>query len=366
MLHVVTGPPCGGKSTYVLERKAAGDAVVDFDAIATALGSSTPHASDGHVRLAALAARRAAIDTLLLNTEPESWIIHTWPTPAQLEQYAAAGADFVEVDPGLDVALARAAADERPDGTASAIQGWYDKREGKATMPNELLPGTRRIKSYQPTLFKAAGQDGLAEGQFEALASVFGNIDSYGDRIVKGAFAETLLAWKDRNDPIPVIWSHQWSDPAAHIGYVLEVEEREEGLWYRAQLDVADNPFAAQVYRLMKGRRVTQQSFGFDVVDAVDKKEDGQYVFEITKCDLFEVGPCLVGVNQATDLLDIKSRGAGSLAGVEQPSQATPPAADSRSNAPGSAPEESASSKGMSPASVQLLTEFYAQEGAHE
>ena len=40
---------------------------------------------------------------------------------------------------------------------------------------------------------KAAGpEDGLEEGEFEALVSVFGNIDSYGDKVMKGAFANTL------------------------------------------------------------------------------------------------------------------------------------------------------------------------------
>lgn len=33
------------------------------------------------------------------------------------------------------------------------------------------------------------------EGQFEALVAVFNNIDSYGDVILKGAFADTLTEW---------------------------------------------------------------------------------------------------------------------------------------------------------------------------
>jgi HK97 family phage prohead protease len=364
VIHVVVGPPCAGKSTLAREKAEPGAVIIDFDVLAIALGSTTPHASTGLVRSTAFAARHAAIASVLAHPDQDSWIIHTWPTAEQLETYAAAGAEVIEVDPGLDEALARAERDGRPEGTTDSIRSWYDTREGKAHM-NTLLKSEPRLKTFAPTSFKAVGQDGLKEGEFEALASVFGNVDTYGDRLVKGAFADTLEAWKGRGDPIPVIWSHQWGDPAAHIGYVAAIEEREDGLWYKGVLDIADNPFAAQVYRLMKGRRITQQSFGFDVLDAVEKKEDGAYVFEITKVDLYEVGPCLVGVNQATELLDIKSRGAGALAQAERDSQASTPAADSPSEAPGSNPVESAS-KGMSPASLQLITEIYSLEGDTE
>ena len=43
MITIVLGPPCGGKSTYVAEQAQSGDVVVDYDALAQALGSPTPH-----------------------------------------------------------------------------------------------------------------------------------------------------------------------------------------------------------------------------------------------------------------------------------------------------------------------------------
>ncbi len=97
---------------------------------------------------------------------------------------------------------------------------------------------------------KATGgdADSLDDGQFEALVSVFGNEDSAGDVVTRGAFAKSLAAWEERGDPIPVIWSHEWSDPYAHIGHVLTAEETDDGLKVRGQLDL-DNPKAEQVYR---------------------------------------------------------------------------------------------------------------------
>src|SRR5690606_6152667 len=78
---------------------------------------------------------------------------------------------------------------------------------------------------------KAVGKaDGLAEHQFEAIVSVFGNQASVGDVVVRGAFADDLKAWEESGDPIPVIWSHSWADPFSHIGHVVKAEETDVGL----------------------------------------------------------------------------------------------------------------------------------------
>lgn len=360
MITIVTGPPAAGKSTLVAASAAPGDVVIDFDAIAVAVGSPTPHAAKGAVREVAHEMRRAAISRVLSGIDAPSWIIHSWPSSEQLEAYSSAGALFVEVDPGVEEVLSRAAAENRPDETAAAILAWYEKR-GKKAMTN-LLETTHRTKAFSPLRFKAEGEDDgfggkLAAGEFVALASVFDVIDSYGDRIIKGAFAETLAAWQTKGDPIPVIWQHAWSDPSAHIGFVVEARETDEGLLYKARLDL-DEPFATKVYKLMKSRRVTQQSFGFDVVDGRSVTEAGREIFEITKVNLYEVGPCLVGVNQATNLLDIKSGSAGGApAPAAEPSGQATPAAVVPSKAP-SSDSESTASRGFSPASAMLLIEI--------
>lgn len=158
-----------------------------------------------------------------------------------------------------------------------------------------------------PAKVKAAGDsDGLAEGQFEAIVSVFGNKDSVGDVVMPGAFTDTLADWAAKGDPIPVLWSHSWNDPFAHLGTVLKAEERDEGLWVRGELDL-DNDKAAQVYRLLKGRRVTQFSFAYDVVEGAWVEKDDDSFYELRKLDLFEVGPTLIGANQETELLAVKA-----------------------------------------------------------
>jgi HK97 family phage prohead protease len=169
-----------------------------------------------------------------------------------------------------------------------------------------------RTKSC-PVRIKAAGtHEGTDEGVFEAIVAAY-NLDSVGDKIAPGAFAETLAEWKGRGDPVPVLWSHMSHDPDYHIGEVLEAEERPEGLWVKARIDL-DAPKAAQVYKLLKGRRVTQFSFAYDIEEGswVEQK-DGPGYYELRKLKLYEVGPTLIGANQATELIDVKSAAAADM-----------------------------------------------------
>lgn len=170
-----------------------------------------------------------------------------------------------------------------------------------------------RTKDFTARVKAAGVADGLAEGQFTALVSVFGNEDQVGDVVRPGAFTDTLEEWAAKGDPIPVIWSHDWSDPFSHVGTVIKAVETLQGLEVTGQIDDLDtNPTASQVYRLLKGRRVTQFSFAYDVkegawVEDEDHRWGGYY--ELRKLKLHEVGPCLVGVNQETELLAAKAAG---------------------------------------------------------
>ena len=154
-------------------------------------------------------------------------------------------------------------------------------------------------KSYELSQFKAL--DDQAEGQFEAIVSVFGNVDSYGDRVVKGAFGGSLERWRQKGRPIPVVFSHQWDDLDAHIGQVLEAEEQDEGLYIRAQLEM-DEPFASRVYKKLKNGTLSEFSFAYDVLQS--ERVDG--VNELRELELFEVGPTLIGANRETRLLAVK------------------------------------------------------------
>lgn len=176
-------------------------------------------------------------------------------------------------------------------------------------------------KTAQLVGIKAGPADDLAEGEFTAYASIFGNVDSYGDRVVKGAFVDTLADWSKSDNVIPLLFGHNMQDPDFNIGHVMEAEEDDRGLKVRGQLDLA-GPKAAQVYRLLKGRRLAQLSFAYDVLEGawvededdktVDQegnpvKSDGFQIYELRKLKLYEVSLVPIGANQETELLAVKA-----------------------------------------------------------
>lgn len=170
-------------------------------------------------------------------------------------------------------------------------------------------------KSVPVTHVKAGEADGLAEGQFEALVSVVGNKDAYGDVVMPGAFSDTLAEWKSSGNPIPVIWSHGYGDLGNHIGYLMDAQEKtiegKTGLWVKGQLDVGPDPEDAmgrKASKLLRGKRVTQFSFSYDVLDgAAEKSEELGDYYALRKMKLYEVGPTLIGANQETELLNAKA-----------------------------------------------------------
>lgn len=155
------------------------------------------------------------------------------------------------------------------------------------------------------------GETGGQAGEFTALVSAFGNVDSDGDRIVFGAYSRTLERWRQSGDPIPVILSHKWDDPHAHLGVAdaYDVKETPRGLLVKGQLDIEDNDVARQVYKLMKRRSLKEFSIGYRVPPGGEAKAaDGAN--EITEIDLVEFGPTLKGVNSETRLQAVKAAAA--------------------------------------------------------
>jgi HK97 family phage prohead protease len=152
----------------------------------------------------------------------------------------------------------------------------------------------------------AADDASLGEGQFVALASVFNNVDAVGDVVKPGAFADDLKTWAASGDVIPVYWGHRMDDPNLCVGSVIEASETDDGLQVKAQLDL-DNPMGKQVYRLLKGRRVSRMSFAYDIVDSGHGEMDGQDVYELRKLKIHEVSVVQVPANPAAVVQEVKA-----------------------------------------------------------
>lgn len=168
-----------------------------------------------------------------------------------------------------------------------------------------------------PVRIKAGPDDGLDEGQFSAYASVFGNLDSYGDIVVKGAFADDLKRWDESGNPIPLLFGHNMSDPDYNLGHVVNAVEDDKGLLVTAQLDL-ENPKAMQTYRMLKGRRINQMSFAYDVLDEETVEvAAGVKANELRELKLYEVSVVTIGANQETEVLAVKSAADALLSGAK-------------------------------------------------
>lgn len=156
-----------------------------------------------------------------------------------------------------------------------------------------------------PIKVKAGPDDGLVEGQFIGYASVFGNVDSYGEVVMPGAFDKTIAEWVKSGNPIPTLFAHNLSDPDYNIGGVVTAEPDAVGLKVTVQLDL-ENSKALQTYRMLKGRRINQMSFAYDEIDAGPAVHDGQDVWELRELKLYEVSVVTIGANQETEILAVK------------------------------------------------------------
>lgn len=143
--------------------------------------------------------------------------------------------------------------------------------------------------------------------EFTGYAAVFNNIDLGGDKIIPGAFMETLEKRYPKDGAgIPVYWNHNLDDPFANVGITVKAFEDGNGLRITAALDT-ETAWGKQTARLLKDGRVTQMSFSFDVLEGAFVDSDEGSYYELRKLDLFEVSIVPIGMNQATEILSVKS-----------------------------------------------------------
>jgi predicted kinase len=134
VITVITGPPCSGKTTYLREHAKPGDIVIDFDALAVALGSTSPHDHDPRLREVTAAAWSAAVDRLT-NGYPgaRAWIVDSRPTRTRQSAYQQARAKTVRLDASPAELHRRASADGRNQDAHRRIDEWTARQEPAVT-----------------------------------------------------------------------------------------------------------------------------------------------------------------------------------------------------------------------------------------
>lgn len=147
---------------------------------------------------------------------------------------------------------------------------------------------------------KAVDEAGVIEG----YASVFGGEpDIYGDVIMPGAYAESLVKHRRAGTMPLMLWGHQSSE--LPVGDWKDMAEDGKGLWAKGQLDL-DDPMGQRVHRAIKRKSVRGLSIGYETIEAKnDPKRPGVRLLE--KLELWEVSPVNFPAARRATITGVKS-----------------------------------------------------------
>ena len=143
----------------------------------------------------------------------------------------------------------------------------------------------------------------LEEGVISGYASVFGNVDSYGDIVVRGAFSKSIEKIEKTGKVISVFYGHNMEDPRANIGRVIELREDSRGLFFKAQLDLSGNTYGLLVYEQLKDGRLDSLSFGFSVINGANTEAG----YELRELELYEISVVPIPANQEALITEVKA-----------------------------------------------------------
>ena len=139
-----------------------------------------------------------------------------------------------------------------------------------------------------------------SEGKVSAVFSVFNNLDSDGDVVVPGAIKSGF-----KSGDVPMVWAHKWDMP---IGKGQITSDGDKAT-FNGEFFM-DTESSKEAYKIVKNMGDMQQwSFGYRVNDSErgqfgDDEKDARFLKDLT---VYEVSPVLVGANQDTYTMAIKS-----------------------------------------------------------
>lgn len=139
-----------------------------------------------------------------------------------------------------------------------------------------------------------------AEGTIEGYGSVFGNVDSYGDIVVAGAFDRTLAEAKDAGRLPAMLWQHNPDEP---IGVWTEMRQDKKGLVVKGRL--ADTQRGREALELIKMGALSGLSIGYSTIKSTFDEQTG--IRSLLDLDLWEVSPVTFPANGAARITSAKS-----------------------------------------------------------
>ena len=140
-------------------------------------------------------------------------------------------------------------------------------------------------------------------GEFSGYASVFGVEDSYGDVVLKGAFKESLAAWKEKGRLPSMLWQHDSKEP---IGIYTLMKEDDIGLYVEGRLLIDDDALAKRAHAHLKAGSIWGLSIGYYLPNGWEYDSE-KGVFILSEIDLWECSLVTFPSNDQAAVENVKS-----------------------------------------------------------
>jgi HK97 family phage prohead protease len=157
---------------------------------------------------------------------------------------------------------------------------------------------------------KFAGGDN--KGKFSGYGAVFGNKDSYGDVIERGAFKGTLREWEDKGKLPPMLLQHGGgflggADDMLPIGKWTSMEENAKGLKAEGELFALGTERGQYIYEGLKAGALDGLSIGYNVKEFVLGVKPGEPRRTLKAIDLMELSIVTFPANDKARVGNVKA-----------------------------------------------------------
>lgn len=124
----------------------------------------------------------------------------------------------------------------------------------------------KKIKSKSEIIRKSVRPFKVKEvketGEFSGYGSVFGVKDAYGDIVIKGAFANSLVDWESKSKLPKMLWQHRTDEP---LGIYSHMKEDDHGLYVEGKILVNAGPTEKRAYEHLKAGSIDAMSIGYTI-----------------------------------------------------------------------------------------------------
>lgn len=132
-------------------------------------------------------------------------------------------------------------------------------------------------------------------GVVKGYGSVFGNVDSDGDIINKGAYKKTI---QENAKRVKYLYQHDMDKP---LGKMVLLEEDDKGLIFEAQ--IPKTQLGKDVVELMKAGVITENSVG---ILPIQKEMGNDGYRHLNEVKLFEISAVTLAANDQAMIMDVK------------------------------------------------------------